>query len=485
MRPGVNVEGRESGAPRTVPTNTGKAFAGLVTERGRTDVAFKITSWAQFLRECGERFSWNAMYWDAVQAFFIFGGRELWVSRIYGAAAVRAFVNIPDAAAAVSLIARAVGVGDWYNSLNVIVEVDPGDATARRVRVTHDTDTDVSETSPYYTTQAELRDWSENSAYIRLEIGGSALVPAVTAGLNLATGADDRASINDAARTAALNKFDIEWGPGNVVIPGLTTSAGWQVVLDFAFENNRSALLDYPDTADEATLVTLADTVRGLGEVGLGVAGWLRMTHTGTTSKLVPPALAVAAKIAVHDAETDGWGQNKPVAGIRRGTFPRALGVSQVWPDKDQRTRLNEAGVNLVRERRGIPTLYGWRSLADPESNAGAVNFGHRRLYTALSAKIDDLLEEFVFEEIDGERVLLGKVNGAVKGRVVDRYYKMGSLYGASAEEAYSVKTDDPVNTAETIQNRELHVDVTVVESEFAEEINVIIVKNLITEGAN
>lgn len=484
VRPAVNVKGSESSPPHTPPTDTGQAFAVGVTEHGRTDQAVKVTSWTAFVAEFGGRLNWTALAWDGVEAFFRFGGSVLYFSRVVGPAAVKAFVNIPDLAAGVSLIATALGEGDWYNGLNVIVETDPNNAAARRISITHDTDTSVNEVSPYYATQADLRDWALNSRYIRLTIGASALMPANAAGLNMATGIDDRAAITDVQRTAALNRFDIDLGPGQVCIPGATTATAWDAVLTHARDRLRVAILDYPDTPTEATLIALAVTARGKGRYGGGFGPWIRMPHVGGATKLIPPSLAIAGRISAQDAATNGWGQNKPAAGQRngRGVLQGALDVSQLFADADARQRLNAAGVNLIRNRSGAITIYGWRSLADEVLDPGWTNLGHRRLQIALASKVDAVMEEFMFDEIDGQRHLLGKMNGQIKARAVDPYFGAGSLFGATPEEAYRIDTDS-VNTPATIQNKELHATVTVVESEFAEEITVEIVKKQITEG--
>ncbi len=481
MRPGVNVLGRDTRTSRTQPIDTGTAFAAIVSQRGPTGVN-KVTSQAQFILDYGARTNVNALYWDSVEQFFNYGGKVLYLTRLDGPAAAVATVNVPDAGAGVSLIATAVGTGTWYNALNLIFEVDPDNAAARRVRVTHDTDATISETSPYYDSQIDLRNWALNSKYVRLALGATALMPAVGT-LNLVGGLDDAAGVVTATKTTALARFVSSLGPGNVNIPGAVSAADWAVIQAHAEAMNRSAILEYPDTADEATLTTLARASRALGRVAAGFAGWLVVPHIGGRSKTVPPGLAVAGKIAVHDATENGLGQNKPVAGVRRGVLNRALSVSVDFGDDDKRTRLNSEGVNLIREIQGSVTIYGWRSLAHPTSDAGWRNFGHRRLQTALFARISALMEEHVFAEIDGEGHLFGQVRGEIKQRILHPYYVVGSLYGASPEDAYSITTDDPINTEETIADGQLNVAVVVVESEFAEEINITVTKSTIQEG--
>lgn len=483
MRPGVNVSGADTTGSQTRPIDTGQAFVAVVSQRGPTGLN-KVTSWSQYLMDYGDRTNTNATYWDSVQQYFVNGGKILYVVRLDGPSAAVATANVDTASAGApyAFVASAVGTGTWYNGLNLIWEVNPDAAGERRVRITHDTDTSISETSPYYASQADLRDWSLNSRYIRLTLGADPAMPAAGT-LSLTGGLDDAPGVVTATKTTALTLFTKDLGTGNVNIPGAVSAGDWTAIMAHADAMERSAILDYPDTADEATLLTLARGARTLGRVAAGFAGWLVVPHIGGRSKTVPPGLAVAGKIAAHDAATAGLGQNKPVAGRKRGRITRALSVSQDFGNDDKITRLNGEGVNLIRDIQGFVTIYGWRSLAHPTNDAGWRNFGHRRLQAALYARISALLEDFMFEEIDGEGLLFGRARGDIKASILEPYFRVGSLYGDSLDRAARVDTADPINTPTTIQDGQFNVNVTVVESEFAEEINVLVIKSTIEEG--
>lgn len=488
-RPGVNIIPQESSSIRTSPTDTGVTFTAIVAERGPTGVIYDCQSFNDFRRTFGERLNWTARYWDAIESFYKYGSGELKIVRVPGGpAAAKADADLLDAAdpAVISLTITAVGTGVWYNGIRVTVESDDDDNV--RVVVTHLTDPSVNEASLFYDNQLDLVDWSKNSRYIRLALGASTALPAEAVAVALTGGADDQANITQDIRTDTLDSLlNSKSGPGQVGIAGESSAAGWDAILAMAEKINGSAILGYPDTADEATLTTLARTARARGRAGAAFAGYLIEPGVAPgKTKLVAPELAVCAKIAVHDAVTDGWGQNKPVAGLRRGVLQRCLGVSQGssanWLDEDAVTRLNGEGVNLIREINGQVVIYGWRSLTDPVADPGWVNFGHRRMQTALTAKANAAMEPFVFDEIDGEGQLLGKVNGALVAQVVQPYFLAGSLYGANPQEAYRVDTAS-VNDDTTAENRELNAAITVVESEFAEEINVYLTKNMISQG--
>lgn len=481
MRPGVNTLSRDSGGSATRPISTGVAAAGYIGSRGRTDQAFLVRSQAAALKAIGPRTNWNATSWDAIESYYLFGGRDLWLSRAVGPDAVKASANIngPGVGAPYSLTAEAVGEGDWYNGINLTFEAV---GATRRVVITHDDDDTISEISPYYATQAELAAWSLNSEFVRFTVGGEAAMP-VAAAIPLAGGDDDHAAITTDEKADALARFVKSIGKGiQVCFPGAWVEGDWDAVLEHAELFDRNAILAYPDTGVEATLITLADTARARGRAGAGFNGFARLPLSGGGYKWVSPELIVCAKIAAWDSASAGLGQNRPVAGPKRGRLERVQDLSQTWEDDDEITRLNEAGVNLIRYVDNVPMIYGWRSLVDSEADGGWANFGHRRLDTALKAKGERVLGEFAFEELSWD--VLKQAQAAITSRVVDPYFRFGSLYSENgiASEAYRVDVDS-VNDAETIQDRQLNVDVSLVEAEFAEELNLTLTKKLITEG--
>jgi hypothetical protein len=483
VRPDVNITEQEESPPLSLPTATGRLYTVIVAEKGPNAIR-DCKSFADFKTTYGDRTPQTARYWDGIESFYKYGGGALTIVRAREDGVI-ATVNLDDdvAGAPFSLVSSAVGQGTWYNGIRFDIEDDPDNPGNRRVIVSHTTDDKVSETSPFAEDQQALVDWSQNSKYIRLALGASPNLPAVAADVPLAGGTDDFNTIVVDTRVEALAAFHADLGPGQEAIAGATTIAEWNGILASCRDHRRDAVLAYPDTADEATLVTLAKQARGLGRYGAAFAGWLSEPGPANRPKLVSPELAVAGKIAAWDGESNNLGQNKPVAGPKRGVLRGCLGVSQEWVDGDERTRLNAEGVNLIRQRPNGVTIFGWRSLADPVNDSGWINFGHRRLQVALMAKIDAVLESYLFEEIDGEGTLFKQIQGDVTSLVVDPYFQAGSLFGASAADAYRVVCDFTNNDAASILNREVHVDTTVVESEFAEEIDANLIKNLIPQG--
>lgn len=483
MRPAVNIRERDAGSPLTLPTDTGRTFAVVVATRGPL-TPYDVKSFDDYKTTFGDRTQQTARYWDGIESFFKYRGSALTVVRARKAGVI-ATGNVDGAIAGApySLIATALGQGVYYNGIRMAFEDDG--AGKRRVVITHLTDLDVKETSPFTDDQLTFVDWSQGSKILRFTAGADATLPVVAPAVPLAGGTDDQAAIVVADRVAALAAFPADLGPGQEAIPGAVTQDEWDGILASAGVHDRDAVLSYPDTADEATLITLAKTARARGKFGAGFAGFLAEPGPAGRPKWVAPDLAICGMIGGWDADSRGLGQNKPVAGPKRGVLRGCLGVSQTWVDGSVRTRLNAAGVNLIRQRPNGVTIFGWRSLADPDQEAGWVNFGHRRLQVALKAKIDAVLEPYLFDEIDGEGTLFKQIQADVVSLVLDPYFQVGSLYGKSAQDAYQCVCDLSNNDATTIQNREVHISASVVESEFAEEIDVDLIKNLIPLGVN
>jgi hypothetical protein len=74
----------------------------------------------------------------------------------------------------------------------------------------------------------------------------------------------------------------------------------------------------------------------------------------------------------------------------------------------------------------------------------------------AIKAQGINILERFVFDEIDGRGRLFAELAGQLTS-MCKTYYDLGSLYGATPGEAFAVDTGPKVNTPETIYNNELH----------------------------
>lgn len=476
-RPGVEVTLIETPSPVSIPTDTGTWFATGLTDRGPVEAKL-VRSVSELVTVFGDRVSYSPFY-DAAESFFREGGDKLYVGRVVGPSATSGVKNLLDAypSGAISLVATAVGPGDWSSSYKVAV-VDGTASGTFRIHVNDSNDVVLEDSGDLADQNAAIY-WSRFSQYIRLTLGASALNPAVLASTALSAGNDDRVNVTDTEWNNALALFTADLGPGQVSAPGRTTDTGHTQLVTHAEANNRVAILDPPNTADQTTLeasATAQDT-----RMGAMFAPWIVLpgiTRTGTV-RTVPPCGMVAGIIARNDPSL---GPNHAGAG-NFGISKFSIDLSQAAWNSTVSTALNESRVNVIRRSQGIIQVYGWRSLTDPTSDPDWIDFGNARLYMALSAELAAVGEGYMFEEIDGQNgQTINGFHDALAG-VLLRHWNNRELFGDTPEQAFSVDTGPSVNTLDRIANLELHAVCGVKMAPFAEFIPIEVVKRRVTES--
>ena len=473
-RPGVAVVLQDVPTPISVPINTGTWFACGTTDRGSASAAGLIQSLDQFITVYGQRQTYSVLY-DAVEAFFREGGNRVYIGRVVGPAATSGSKNLLDASSGVSLIVTALGPGAWSANYKVGVVAGVAGGTYQ-IQVT-DASNNVLEQSSDLGDQGSAVAWSQYSNYVRITLGASALVPAVVAPAALSAGNDDRAAITDTQWANALALFLNTLGPGQVSEPGRTSSTAYSQVKAHVEANNRVGLLDLPDSPTVATLQSSAAGI--VSRFTACFAPWVVIPGltTGTT-RSVPPCAYIAGMLARNDPTL---GTNQPAAG-NYGNAQYAIDLTQPdWTDT-QRTTLNSSNCNIIRRMFGGIRNYGWRSNTNAVSDPSWVDFGNGRFYMDLSAELNNVGENYIFSEIDGQNgQLINAFNSELTGVMLD-HYNAGELFGDTAAQAFRVDTGPAVNTLQTLANNELHAVVTVKMAPFAEYVQINIVKRQVTQ---
>lgn len=469
--PGTQIVSRAAPPSRGGEAQTGTWHIVGLAERGPTDESKILRSLVDFDKHFGSRVSYGCR--DSVETYFRNGGVAVNMVRVVGPAAAKATIAFDGAAAALSISVDSVGEGASTLSASVDVLAD-----GRFVISVYES-TALLSASPPLNSPAEAAAWSESDPYIRVRVTGS-VNPVAAAATALAGGDDDRASITDTHRLAAL--ANLSTGTGQVSIPGATTDTVYAGLAAHAEANNRFALLDaLPGTATE--LIDLADSGRDLmtdaqTAYAFFVEGWHLIPGIGAGApREVPPSSVVAALMAKQDVATGN--PNEPAAGIH-GIATFSLGVNRAeWTDTE-RGSLNEAGVNVFRRVAGTDRLYGYRTMVDPNGSESAwVSAANARLRMVLTAEADAAAEAFVFSQITATKV--AEYHGVLAGLLL-KFYNTGALFGESPEEAFVIDTGTTVNTIETIAERRLSAVVGVRMSEFAEIVYLEFVKIPITE---
>lgn len=475
--PGTQIRERTQRVARTLPTDTGVFFLAGLAERGRSDEVHRIRNMAEFATYAGARVSYSLVY-DIADAFFGEGGSEIRFSRVFGPNPVTATVALNDAGAAKVFDVFASSPGDWGNSLNIAVEA--GDAGGEfKLRITHDTDATINELSPSFVDAAAAITYYAQHSLIRLVAGASSNDPAVVAAQSLATGTDDRANATDATWNAALSRIAKDMGPGQVAYAGRTTSTAQGQLLDHAAANNRVALLDFADGLSKASLIAAVASIRAHANAKFGAAfyPWVDIPAlvTGGSGRAVPPCAVVAGAIARNDSQ--GRSPNEPSAGDL-GILGYVTRLRTTFADADAE-ELNSKNVNLIRDKYGDLKIYGYRTGAVKETYPLHWQFGNARLYMAIAARADNILERFVLRQIDGRGRLFKELEGQLAA-MLGQFFEKGSLFGETPDEAFFVDTDT-VNTPLTISNGEIHAAIELTMSPMGETVILDIVRRAVT----
>jgi len=476
-RPGVVVAVQTSVPPRSIPTDTGVAFIAGMCDKGATNAATLVQSLDQFTSLCGGRVTYSIL-WDAVDIFFREGGNAAYIGRVVGPAAVAATHTFNDAGAVSSLIISSDSPGAWGN--NIKVGIIAGQVTGYAIQVT-DASNNILETSYDLVTQADALAWVNSySQYLACTLGTSVNPPALIAAVALTGGNDDRGNVTDAQWLNALNTFVPALGPGQVLAPGRTSTAGTQQLANHAAANNRVALIDLVDTATQATLQSgaAAAAASGYGQYAASFAPWIQVPGaTAGTFRIVPPSCAIAGLIARNDVLHN---PDYPAAG-EAGVLNSAIGLSQVaWTDLVRQT-LNSSGVNVIRNMLGGYRNYGYRSLANPVGNPSWLDFSNVRYLMGLGARCQAVGETFMFVPIDGAGSVFSDYAAALAA-LCQADWSTGQIYGGTPEEAFNVDTGPSVNTPTTIADNQLRAVVAVRPSPFAELVTILIVNTPITQ---
>ena len=306
--------------------------------------------------------------------------------------------------------------------------------------------------------------------------GSSALPTSNSTSTIYFTGGVDAATA-DTDVSNALAAFDSSYGPGQVSYPGASTQVVYSALVNHASANNRMAVLDVNPSHAATALVTDVAILQSAG-VDTSYASifgpWV--SYPGATSgyaRTVAPSAFAAAKMAANDQQNDA---NVPAAGTTMGASRIATSVARIFSPSD-RALLNNAGVNVIRTvlNTGIIAIYGYRSL-DISGNWTYLN--NARFRMQIIQDFDVAGEAYMFQEIDGKGHIFSGFAGALSG-ICQNYWTRGSLYGASADQSFSVNTGPQVNTPATIAAGQINASVNLKMSPFGEFVTVNVTKYL------
>lgn len=306
---------------------------------------------------------------------------------------------------------------------------------------------------------------------------GDALAQGVADVIVVRADAEDASAVTGAEWSAALDAITPSYGPGQVTIPGVDESAAHAALLAHVAANpERVAFLDVAEDAEAGDIATTATSIsasEGAERAAL-FAPWVLVPGVGSPRAV--PASIIAAGLAARGDAAVGHANNAPIFDQSRGAGAVLMGLGVAQPFTDTEVDdLYDAGVDVFRLENGVTTLTGWRSLA-ADGVWRQLNIG--RLTTEVSARVGALMYQYLGSPLDGQGILFSQISGDITGYLLG-LYAAGGLYGATADDAFSVTCDFTNNTAETIAAGEVHAHVEIAASTHAERITINIVTSL------
>jgi hypothetical protein len=454
--PGVTVttSTRPSTSSR-LTTRSGTYFVAGLTERGPVDRVVEIRSIADYERRLGRRVTYGTLH-DDLTTFFAEGGQRAYVARVVGAGAAAATVTLTgtDGAATVNVLdVTAVDPGGWGN--DIAIEVRAGDdAGTFTLVVTYETTT---ETFRNLADAAAAAAALANSTLVRGTDLGATVDPDIQGPTALAGGTDDRATVVAADYVAALNeRASADLGDGAVAIPGQTAGTVGAGLLVHAKNTRRIALLAVAADASATDATNAAGALIGTDGSEHGGVFWPHVVvpdGAGDTRTISPEGFVAGRRAQAHET-VGAW---QAPAGVIHGRARHAVSIA-ADVDGETGSTLDDGHVSAIRllasgDGPKRPTLYGWRSLSDDETNF--FHLKSRDLINRIAVGGKDLLEQYVFRTIDGRGQLTAEAKGALIG-FIEPVRAAGGIYervedGELIDPGYTVDTGPGINPPEVV----------------------------------
>jgi hypothetical protein len=481
--PKTNVRSKD--APPTKGTPQGGRRLFIAAESLRGDLKPKVI---RNQRDIGRatliRSGVGILGYDCVDIALREGVPEVVHARIVGPAAAPAVLNLDGTVggAPYAVILTVNEVGEWANGAagGLKGEVtSPGGGTNRQVVIYQGAAApeNIILKSPVFTTRADVMAWNIVQNLITVTLGADNTLPPVAAAANFAGGSSDSGGITGAEVTAALNRCKADMGNGQVVVPGRNTVASNTLLAQHCQDFDRTALGEVAAGLVVSDVVTEAATLRAIGSGAEALPRLLGMWAqfatapgiTPGTTRTVPWSI-VAAGLMARLEQAEGHPNVSPIGDY--GVPQYVTGVDRYFSDDDAET-LYGAGVNVVEELFDAPRNATFHTLDNPDTSDWS-DLAHTRLDRALHADATELGRGMGGRVIN--RKTINELAGKMRTRLESRYYKRGAIFGNTFEQAARVDTDS-VNDTDTMAAREANMDLGVVMSEHAEQVNVNISK--------
>jgi phage tail sheath protein FI len=479
-RPGVYISERL--LPPVIPNGVTADAAGAVVApfaQGPETVTL-VSSWYEFTKYFG---GYNASYPATFQvgSFFANGGRELYVQRLLAANAVAASTNLVDSGSTARVTVTSKNAGTDGNNLRVVVTAGEVASTYtltlyKESGVANNVTDDIlleqysnvvfadATSSDYAPTVINTVSPNISVAVLAGYAGQnitSATYPLTSGSNGTATVSTDYTSYK-ASGSSVFERFTSLDRPLVIFLPNVNALASTTPIAVFdsatswAENNNGFVVLGTDPDLTVANAISFAGSLADTSNAAVYYPNVYVSDPLGRDTgalRKIEPAGAVVGLYLSTDASRGVFkapaGIASPVLGI--------VAVEKTFTSAElDSMNASTSPVNPIRQIPGAGlSVMGARTLKQDGTANKYVNMRRSLIY--ISKNLKNLTEFAIFENND-ER-LWSRINTTI-GSFLNEYRNQGGLRGATAAQAYFVKCDAENNSAQTIANGEVHIQV-------------------------
>lgn len=486
-RPGVYVtETLAASTAQSVGATTAAGATVGVFSQG-PDTATLVNSWYQFTNVFGDL---NPAYpaTFAVSQFFKNGGSELYVQRVLGANAAAASASLPATSGTLGTItAKSKGSfgttlsaqvtansgGTW--NLTVFKEVTSGSTTSNAIaeQYTNIVFDDVASSNYAVSVvnnasalvSLSAIDVSKTPATTVVSLTGSSLDGDIVTSADYASAIPDdgTASLSQVERplvifaAGAYEKFMVDAIEGYTRSDAISDFADVSdAVIAWAESGNGFAVLDTVPELSVADAITFAGGRTETSKAAVYYPNYFIVDGTSSSaqaSRKIGPASAVAGNYLKTDSAK---GPFKAPAGIEV-RINGAISLERAFSSKDlDDLNSSSSPVNAVRNLPGAGiVVMGARTLLQDGTGNRYVNI--RRSLIHIEGELSRLTQFALFGNNDYK--LWAQLRSVVTV-FLNEYYNKGGLRGNNPSQAFYVKVDEENNSANSIQNGVVNIEV-------------------------
>jgi uncharacterized protein len=476
-------------AVRTGAINTGTAPAAKffllgTAERGKSDLAYSVTSLEDFETKFGSHVS-GSYSWYSMKTFFEEGGVQSYFKKVDasdGVAATKAFLTATGDAAGVTF--TAVSKGTWGNTATFVVT---NNSTNFDVTIAYSGTTIYSGAG--FTSLTELIT-SANADTTLANYYTCALTAGATASQLLATAASTSASNGSDGTVAksdfisAIDAFTENLGAGAVAAPGVATGSSDGALYDalrtHAASNNRIALAGFAstNTLAQARSASTGYTGTTSHEYMAFYHPWVQIPNGSVTVDVPPEAYVAAVRARTHNA-VGAWKAYAGVASEAKFVSGTTLAVSRADGDL-----MDASYVNPIRVINGRVRIYGARSHSSVVAQWRFITA--RDTINYINVEANERLEDLVFSTIDGRQTLFANIINAIQSvvepiRINGGFYEGFATDGRRIDYGYTIKCDASLNPVAQLEEGTIKARLGVRVSSIGDKIQVDLIKSNLT----